>query len=191
MARFAAVVLTGGSGSRLGGADKAALEYAGQTLLERALAALAEATETVVVGPETRVSRPVIFTRESPPSGGPAAGLLAGRDALSEPVDLVVVLAVDMPLVTAATVRRLCAAADGHDGALLVDSSGRRQLAGALRVAALDGARPPSGDEDGLPMHRLLGSLDLAAVAGEEGEPRDVDTWADLHELHDLRDPPR
>ena len=67
MAQFAAVVLTGGSGTRLGGADKAALVHAGRTLLEHALAAVSEAAQTVVVGPPVEVSREVVFARESPP----------------------------------------------------------------------------------------------------------------------------
>lgn len=183
MADFAAVVLTGGTASRMGGADKASLEYAGHRLLDRALEAVAAATETVVVGPPCPTGRAVAFVREDPPLGGPAAGLLAGRDALTAPVELLVVLAVDMPLVGADTVARLVAAGDGHDGALLLDATGRRQLAGALRVAALDRARPPRGTESGLPLHRLLSALDLAEVTAEPDEGRDVDTWDDFDDL--------
>ena len=46
----AAIVLAGGAGRRLGGADKAALDVGGRTLLERALAAVS-GVPTVVVGP--------------------------------------------------------------------------------------------------------------------------------------------
>lgn len=183
MAQYAAVILTGGTATRMDGADKAALEYAGVTLLERALAATAAATETVVVGLPCATSRPVTFAREDPPLGGPAAGLLAGRDAVREEPGLLVVVAVDMPLVTAGTVRRLLAAAEGRDGSLLVDHSGRRQLAGVLRLSALDRSRPEPGAESGLPLHRLLTGLDLADVPSEPGEARDVDTWGDLRDL--------
>lgn len=182
---IAAVVLTGGTASRMDGADKAALPYAGRSLLERALAAVAEAGETVVVGPPQETTRPVTFVREDPPLGGPAAGLLAGVDALSGAASLVAVLAVDMPLVGPATVRRLAAAAAGRDGAFLVGPDGRRQLAGVVSRAALDRARPPRGSEAGLPVHRLLGALDLADVDAVGGEARDVDTWGDYDGLPD------
>jgi CTP:molybdopterin cytidylyltransferase MocA len=93
------------------------------------------------------------------------------------------VLAVDMPRVDADTFRRLLAAADGHDGAVLVDDSGRPALAAVLSLAALDRVRP--AEAFGLPLHRLLAPLDLAPVAAEPGEARDVDTWADLRDLGD------
>ena len=179
---FAAVVLAGGTAARLDGADKASVEVGGSTLLEHALAATAEATETVVVGDPVPTSRPVTFTREDPAYGGPAAGLLAGRDALARTPELLVVLAVDMPGVTAATVARLVGGLAG-DGAFLADGAGRRQLAGVLRVDALDRARPE--DVHGLPIHRLLGSLDLALVTAVGDEAHDVDTWADLARLRD------
>ena len=70
--RLAAVILTGGTGVRLGGVDKASIEIAGQTLLEHALTATAVADEVVVVGPQVPTSRPVTWTREDPPGGGPA-----------------------------------------------------------------------------------------------------------------------
>jgi molybdopterin-guanine dinucleotide biosynthesis protein A len=178
---FAAVILAGGTAVRLDGVDKAGLEYAGRTLLEHALAAVSGAVEVVVAGDPVPTSRPARFVREDPPHGGPAAGLLAGRDALLARPEYLAVLAVDMPRVSADTFQRLLAAADGRDGAFLADASGRRSLAGVLGLAALDRARP--GDASGLPLHRLLAPLDLAEVAGEPGEVRDVDTWADLRDL--------
>ena len=178
---YAAVILAGGTAARLGGVDKAGVEYAGHTLLEHALRAVADAAEVVVVGEQVPTSRPVTFVREDPPQGGPAAGLLAGFAALARAPRALFVLAVDMPFVTATTFRRLVTAADGHDGAFLVDADGRRQLAGVLDPAALDRARPP--DPHGLPLHRLLKTFDLAAVAAAGDEARDVDTWTDLGDL--------
>jgi len=139
---YAAVVLAGGTAARLDGIDKAGVEYAGRTLLEHALAAVAGAAETVVVGDHVPTSRPVTFTREDPPYGGPAAGLLAGRDALAVTPARLFVLAVDMPLVGPGAVARLLDAATEHDGAFLTDEDGRRQLAGVVDVAALDRVRP-------------------------------------------------
>jgi len=184
--RAGAVVLAGGTGARMGGADKAALEVDGVTLLERSLAAAVAALEVVVVGAEVPTSRPVTWTVEEPPSGGPAAAVLAGLDALTLDPDLVVVLAVDMPRVNAATVARLVWAAEadpGVDGAVLVDPHGRRQpLAAAYRRVALQDARPHDA-EHGLPMRRLVGSLHLTEVPAVGEEALDIDTWADLRHL--------
>lgn len=186
---FCVVVLAGGTGARLGGADKAAVELGGRTLLEHALAACADADEVVVVGPAVPTTRPVTFTVEEPARGGPVAGLLAGRDALTRRPRLLGVLAVDMPRVGARTVARLRAAAEGRDGAFLHEPGpapgepGRRQLAGVLDLDRLDAAAPPVEQRHGAALHRLLAPLDLAVVVAERDEAADVDTWADLRDL--------
>jgi len=175
------VVLSGGSATRLDGADKATLEHHGRSLLEHALDALVEASEVVVVGPAMPTSRPVTFTRESPPGGGPLAGLTAGVAALAGSPDLVVVLAVDMPRVTAGTVARLVRAAGDSDadGAWLVDDTGRRQLAGAVRRLLV----PVPGAADGLPMRALMERERTVDVPPLGHEADDVDTWADVARL--------
>lgn len=180
---FCAVLLAGGRAARMDGADKASVEYHGRTLLEHALDALVDASEVVVVGDPVPTTRPVTFTREDPRLGGPVAALLTGRDALVRTPRTVGVLAVDMPRVTAWTFRRLHEAALGHDGAFLTDRDGRRQLCGVLDAAGLDRVRPDHEHQHGMALHRLLAPLDLAEVAPEEDEARDVDTWADLRDL--------
>ncbi len=186
--RLAAVVLTGGSGVRLGGADKASIEVDGTTLLERAVSATAAAEEVVVVGEPVPTSRPVTWAREDPPRGGPAAGVLAGLDALRLDPGLVLVLAVDMPHVTASTVARLVhalSATPDADGAVIVDADGRQQtLAGVYRYGALAAARPSRReDEHGLPFRRLVGGMHLVTEPAIGQEARDVDTWEDLRNL--------
>lgn len=176
---WAAVILTGGTASRLGGTDKGALEHAGRSLLARALDAVTGADEVVVVGAEVGVERPVTFTREDPPGGGPLAGTAAGVAALSGDHDRVVVLAVDMPHVTARTVARILAAAEGVDAAWLTDAAGRRQLAGAVRPSLV----PRPGDAHGAPMRLLMTAGTLRDVEAIEGEAEDIDTWEDLLRL--------
>ena len=175
-----AIVLTGGSAVRLEGADKATMEIAGATMLEHVLGALSEVPDVVVVGSEVETSRPVTWRREDPAGGGPAAGLLAGLRGFPTPPRLVAVLAVDMPLVTTATVRRLMLSSS-VDGALLVDEQGREQyLCSVYRTEALLAAAPPLEEQHGLPMRRLVGGLDLARVPALPWEARDVDSWDDL-----------
>ncbi|HEX5986514.1 MAG TPA: NTP transferase domain-containing protein [Nocardioides sp.] len=188
--RLGAVVLTGGTAARMDGVDKASIEIGGVTLLERALAATAAAVDVVVVGAEVPTSRPVTFTREDPPGGGPAAGLLAGLSLLRGAPELVCVLAVDMPKVSTGTVARLVRAvteAPTADGAWLVDADGREQpLAAVYRTTSLVAARPAArGDEHGLPMRRLVAGLRMVPVSPVGDEARDVDTWADLRDLRE------
>jgi len=192
--RLAAVILSGGSGVRLGGVDKASIEIDGLTLLEHAITSTAAAQEVVVVGPELPTTRPVTWTREEPPGGGPAAGLLAGVDALVERPGLVCVLAVDMPRFSARTLGRLVdvLAAEGADtdAVCLVDDENRKQwLAAVYRYDALVAARPDDRSaEHGLSIRRLMMPLRIVGVPAEADEARDVDTWADLRDLRELDD---
>lgn len=173
---WAAVILTGGTAARLGGTDKAGLSRAGRSLLEHALDAVAGAADVVVVGPETSTSRPVSFTRESPPGGGPLAGIAAGVAALGGAPDLVVVLAVDMPQITRATVSRLVAAVGDGDAAWLVDASGRRQLAAVVRP----GLVPAPGTAHGVPVRVLMRAGRSIDVPSLDDEAEDIDTWDDV-----------
>ncbi len=178
---WAAVILAGGTAVRLDGADKSALEHDGRSLLEHAIDAVGEAGEIVVVGPEVPTSRPVDFTRESPSGGGPLAGLSAGVAALRGSPHLVVVLAVDMPHVTPATVRRLLSAVGDGDGAWLVDGDGRRQLVGAVPRRLV----PAPDEAHGVPMRALMDRPTSIGVPAIGAEADDVDTWADVARLRD------
>jgi molybdenum cofactor guanylyltransferase len=94
----------------------------------------------VVVGPVRQVPRPVIFTSEDPPGGGPAAAMIAGlRRALAESADVIVVLPADAPLGGQAASTLLGRLEDEPSTAAAVgiDVYGREQpLQLALRPAA-------------------------------------------------------
>ncbi len=182
---FAAIVLAGGQASRLGGADKATIEIRGRSLLEHTLDAVIDASEVVVVGQHVPTDRPVTFVVEDPQYGGPVAGLLTGRDSLLRTFPSLVVLAVDMPFVTSATIRRLHDAAVGHDGAVLASPEGRHQLAFVVDTARLDEVRPDREAQHGHPLWPMLEPLDLAVVPALHREHRDVDSWTDLRDLSD------
>ncbi|KQZ76354.1 molybdenum cofactor guanylyltransferase [Nocardioides sp. Root151] len=178
-----AIILAGGTAARMGGVDKASIELHGRTLLTHTLDAVIDAGEVVVLGDWVATDRPVTFTREDPHHGGPVAGLLTGLDAFARSPRLVVVLAVDMPNVSMASLARLRAAVAERDGAVLCDLSGRRQLAMVLRADRLRAVRPAYGEEHGMPLHRLLDGLDLVDVPALGAEARDIDSWADLRDL--------
>lgn len=179
---FAAVILAGGQASRLGGADKASIELGGRSLLERTLDAVLDAGEVVVVGHQVPTERPVTFVLEDPRHGGPAAGLLTGRDSLLRRFPTLAVLAVDMPHLTSSTFRRLHEAAVGHEGAVLT-RDGRRQLAFVVETERLDAVRPDREAQHGLAIRALLDQLDLVEVPSVGSEARDIDTWSDLRDL--------
>jgi molybdopterin-guanine dinucleotide biosynthesis protein A len=172
---FAAVLLAGGRGSRMGGVHKPALVVAGSTLLDRCLTAVGDASPVVVVGPPTATARSVQWTREEPPGGGPVAGLAAGLKLIGD-ATTVAVLATDLVGVTADTVRRLRAAVTA-DGAVL-DDGHRQWLIGVWRSDSLRRVLPK--DPVGASLRSVLGALDYAPVAAEPGETADVDTPADL-----------
>lgn len=185
--RVGGIVLSGGTGRRLGGVDKGALELGGLTLLARAVATMAEiADSVVVVGPETQADRSVSFVREDPPFGGPAAGLLAGASWLAgRHFERAAFVAVDMPFVDAATFARLgenCATTES-DGAVLVGTDGRAAVCGVVDVTALLAAAP--SDPSGLPLRKLFERLDLARVAAIGREVSDIDSWRDLADVAD------
>jgi molybdopterin-guanine dinucleotide biosynthesis protein A len=176
MSGIGAVLLAGGSGSRLGGIDKARLRLGGETLLDRALAALS-GLEVVVVGPP-RALGGVREVREDPPLSGPASAVVAGL-ALLPAADEVLLLAVDVPRLPAALPLLLDAEA-GPDGAVVVDADGRIQwLLGRYRAESLRSAAVQLGDPTGRPLRALLGNLELAPVRLPPGLELDVDTVAD------------
>jgi molybdopterin-guanine dinucleotide biosynthesis protein A len=108
MEPFDAIVLAGGAGRRLGGVDKATIDIASRQLLDRALDAVSSAQHVVVVGPARTLPVHIAQVSETPPGGGPVAAVAAGLARLESPV--VVVLACDMPFVSAEVVDRLVGA---------------------------------------------------------------------------------
>ena len=185
LSAFAAVVLAGGRAARLGGADKASIELNGRSLLDHALESVIDASEVVVVGEQLPTDRPVTFVVEEPRYGGPVAGLLIGREWLLREFPTVVVLAVDMPFLTASTIRRLHEAAVGHDGAVLVGEDGRRQLAFVVATRRLDAVAPDLEGRHGMSVRALLEPLDLVDVPATGREAQDIDSWADLRDAAD------
>lgn len=181
MVEFDAIILAGGTGSRLGGRDKALLRLGGTTLLDRVLRATSRAHRTIVVGPERAAGRTVTWCREDPPGAGPAAALAEGLRHVDS--DVVVVVAVDYALVTAELIASLLEALGEADGVVPIDLDGHQQplLAGyraeALRAAL--GSLPTTRDA---PVLRALRSLDLKHVRWGR-ELTDVDNFEQLQAL--------
>ncbi|BCJ71829.1 hypothetical protein CS0771_13730 [Catellatospora sp. IY07-71] len=184
MSAYAALVLAGGAGRRMGDPAKPLLPVGGVPMLRRVLAAVAAARPLIVVGPPELASElPVhaVLTREEPPGGGPVAALAAGVAHLPAQ-GLVLVTAADLPFLTASAIDALAARLTSPGVALFVDREGRRQHLCALwRVSALRAALP--ADPRGASMRRLLDGVEVAQVAwAGDGPPPwyDCDTPDEL-----------
>ena len=174
-----AIVLAGGAARRLDGADKPGLVVGRDTLLDRVISAVIPA-RVIVVGPERSTRHAVTWVREDPPGGGPAVAAAAALPQVTAP--LVALLAADLPFLDAATIARLVAAAQGRDGALLVDEHGRDQLlVGVWRTAALRSTL--TGSLAGRPLGPLLAQLDAERVASTGS---DCPPWFDCDTEHDV-----
>jgi len=116
---FSAVILAGGQSSRMG-RDKAALELAGETLLERQikLVQAAGASEVFISGRAGRdyskLGCPVLVDNFS--QAGPLAGIESALQKCRNP--LLLVLAVDMPQMPVAVLEELLRQSGGRNGVI-------------------------------------------------------------------------
>lgn len=192
-----AVVLAGGRSSRLGGTPKALFRQteSGPTLVESTVHGLLAPglapNDVVVVGPPDLPRMPVQVTREDPPFAGPAAGIVAGLQALdgSTVQPWTLLLACDMPRVTQA-IHALLSAAEGAEastrGIVVVDDGRLQPLAAIYRTAPLLNAvaDQPSVNRS---VRSLVGTL-WDRQLRLTGATDDVDTWDDV-ERFGLRSP--
>lgn len=107
-----AVILAGGSGSRLGGVDKALLSWRGQTFIEQIVERVTPQVTNILINSNRTTRYPgvdlPVIADPWPEQRGPLAGLLAGLDAASEA--WVLFLPCDCPQPAADLVQRLWAA---------------------------------------------------------------------------------
>lgn len=145
---WTAAILAGGEARRLDGIDKSALTVGGRSILDRQLALLRSLTSHILIVARDRsrarhVDVPLVVDRIS------GAGALGGiYTALMEaPTEQVLVIACDMPFLTASFLRRLAARGEDVDVAVPRDARGRHPLCAsyARRVAGHLKARIDSG----------------------------------------------
>ncbi len=196
---FSAVILAGGRGRRMGGADKPGLVVGPGTIASSVVRAAtgAGAFRIAVVGPprpELARLRPgpaggLTFAREDPPGSGPVAALRCGLAALGAAgPDIIALLAGDMPFLGAAHVGALLAALGRPApaeaaGAVLTDDAGRPQwLASCWRARPLAAALAAYA---GTSLRGLLGPL-LPAQVFCRPEPGEPPPWTDCDTPDDL-----
>jgi len=118
MPDISAFVLAGGRSSRMG-SDKAFLEFAGRTLLARALDLLRALTPQVhIVGPVSKFAPYGPVIEDIYLGCGPLAGIHAALSASTTELNLI--LAVDLPFVTESLVRFIVEQARAADAVVTV-----------------------------------------------------------------------
>jgi len=126
--RIGAIVLAGGRSSRFG-RDKLAEIVDGQSLLDRAIVAVAAVASDVVVVSAPAGDRPIPagarLVHDSNAFEGPLAGLAIGLAALEPDVDRAIVVGGDMPSLIPAVLARLVAALGAGIDAAVLDVDGR------------------------------------------------------------------
>lgn len=170
------IVLAGGRGSRLGGVDKATLVLDGESMLERALRAVA-GLRVVVVGDV--VAPGAIVVQEKPRFAGPAAAIGAGLSEITEPYVLVVPCDQAHP---SEVVANLLAAdiGDFAQGVVAVDPEGRRQhLLCLVRTEALRGVVADRATLVNVSVRTLFEPLVLVEIPIGARAALDIDTWHD------------
>jgi len=187
---IAGVVLAGGAARRMGGVDKASLELAGVTMLDRVLlAARPLCRPLVVVGPpRPSVVGGVEFLLEVSVGGGPVPAIAAGLAAVDRPVgedsaEIVVLLAADLPLLTTAAITALVdALAGGRSAAAALDPRrGPVPLLAAYRRAPLAARLADLGPDAGADRRAgLLLPDDVVLVDLGDHVSLNVNTPADL-----------
>jgi molybdopterin-guanine dinucleotide biosynthesis protein A len=198
--RVTGIVLAGGRSTRFGG-DKLAVEVDGRPLLHRAIDAVAEVADQVVVvigadAPEPTLPSdlpvPVVVARDAIAGQGPLAGLAAGLAAASHPLALLV--GGDQPdlqpEVLRELLRRLTPAAGGPplDVVGLEEDGRLRPLPVALRVATAGPAAGVALAGGTRSLVGLFGRLRAGTLSPDRWRVLDPtgDSLRDIDTRHDL-----
>ena len=173
--RVTAAILAGGHARRLGGVDKSALTIGSLSILERQVSLLRGLTTHILVIARNRPPRlPADVTMV--PDRIVGAGSLGGlyTALLEAPTEHVLVIACDMPFLTAPFLARLAACGADVDVAVPRDAHGRHPLCAcyARRVAGHLKARIETGD---LQVSEALRDLRVRELGPDELAPFDRD----------------
>ena len=164
---FSAAILAGGQARRLGGVDKSALAVGTSSILDRQLSLLRALTPHILIVADASrapaVDVPVVADRI--PGAGSLGGLYTAL--MDAPTDQVLVIACDMPFLTAPFLRRLAARGVDVDVAVPRSAAGRHPLCASYTrgVAGHLKARIERGD---LRVREALDGLDVRELGPDE-----------------------
>ena len=176
-------ILAGGQARRLGGIDKSALVVGSGSILDRQLSLLRELTpHIVIVAGQTPKSVACPERSRGAPDTTVVTDRIAGAGALGglytalveAPTEQVLVIACDMPFLTAPFLARLAERGKGVDAALPRDERGRHPLCASYdrRIAGHLKARIDRGE---LRISDALAGLEVREIGPDELAPFDPD----------------
>jgi molybdenum cofactor guanylyltransferase len=175
-----AAILAGGRASRFDGRDKSALVVGGRSIFERQLEALSRITDDILIVGARRPSNlrgdvTPRFVPDRVPGCGPLGGLEAALTAARD--DAVVVVACDMPFVTAELLGHLLSCAQGYDVVVPCTERGYHPLC-AVYTRGCGAAVARRLAEGRLTMTGLLEEVRVHTVTSEE-----LDAFGNRHRL--------
>jgi molybdopterin-guanine dinucleotide biosynthesis protein A len=133
---LSAAILTGGGATRFGGCDKGALLVGGRSILAHQLDALTQIADDIMIVGDRLTRTDEVWLRVVPdrvPGCGPLAGLDAALAAARH--DTLIVVACDMPFVTARFLRHLSSLAGEADAVVPRTEDGYHPLCAAYTRA--------------------------------------------------------
>lgn len=118
------LILAGGRSARFGGGEKSLRLVGGKRMICRVIDALCPVTGELVISVRDEQQKDLLFpfisgfdfVYDEVQGIGPLAGILAGLERAKG--DYVIIVACDMPLISAAAIRLLFESAKGHDAAV-------------------------------------------------------------------------
>ena len=165
---WSAAILAGGQARRFGRCDKSALIVEGRSILDRQMAELSQLTADILIVGGLHVHPspyPARVIADRMPGCGPLGGLHA---ALSEATgDAVIVIACDMPYVSAPFLAHLLALTHGADAVVPRTERGYHPLCAAYTPACLAPAAARLADRR-LKMIDLLDDVRVRVVTTED-----------------------
>jgi molybdopterin-guanine dinucleotide biosynthesis protein A len=187
-----AAILAGGQARRFGGRDKSEVRVGGRRILERQLDELRQLTDDILLVGARRheevagIHRVTDRVPDSGPLGGLDAALAAARD------DRLIIVACDMPFITAAFLQRLVALSDPVDAVVPRTERGYHPLCAVYRRSCHPAVLRHLA-EHRLKMADLFEDLRVhvvdrehVAMFGGERVLANVNTPAELHDLEAL-----
>ena len=173
-----AAILAGGRASRFGGRDKSALIVDGRPILERQIAELAQITSDILMvggDPSARAIGRARYVADHVPGCGPLGGLHAAlTDARG---DATIVVACDMPYLSAPLLRHLLALTSGVDAVVPRTEHGYHPMCAAYTRACIEPIARRLADGR-LKMTDLFDDVRTRIVTAEE-----IDAFGDCRRL--------
>jgi molybdopterin-guanine dinucleotide biosynthesis protein A len=172
---WSAAILAGGRAERLGGLNKATLRLHDESILDRQLAVLGGITDRIVLianDPEPYRPRGLPMIADLVAGAGPLGGVYTAISA--SPTDLTLVVACDLPFLTAAFLLHLVSRAVAVDAVVPRTADGVHPLCAVYTRACLVPIQRRL-DERRLKVADLLSDLSVAEVGPGEVSRFDAD----------------